>query len=108
MNRRLYYIGLTILIASIPFHQTLLVVIALLVLVIIGITDIWATFCTRQLRNQRQFSEHRVLFGEHVMLSLSVENATLLPLPWLEIEDTVPRALPMTGQQARVSNIADT
>jgi uncharacterized protein (DUF58 family) len=108
MNRRLYYIGLAILIASIPFHQPLLVVIGLLVLVIIGTTDIWATFCLRQLRYQRQFSEQRVLFGEQVTLSLSVENAKLLPLPWLEIEDTVPRALPMTGQQARVSIIGDT
>ena len=106
MNRRLYYIGLVILIASILFHQPLLVVIGLLVLVITGTTDIWATYCLRQLRYQRQFSEQRVLFGEQVTLSLSVENAKLLPLPWLEIEDTVPRALPMTGSR-RVSIIGD-
>lgn len=108
MNRRLYYIGLAILIASILFHQPLLVVIGLLVLIIIGTTDIWATFCLRQLRYQRQFSEQRVLFGEQVTLSLSVENAKLLPLPWLEIEDTVPRALPITGQRVRTSLIGDT
>ena len=107
MNRRLYYIGLAILIASILFHQPLLVVIGLLVLIIIGTTDIWASYCLRQLRYQRQFSEQRVLFGEQVTLSLSVENAKLLPLPWLEIEDTVPRALPMTGSR-RVSIIGDT
>src|SRR5438045_9678970 len=107
MNRRLYYIGLVILIASILFHQPLLVVIGLLVLVIIGTTDIWATYCLRQLRYQRQFSEQRVLFGEQVTLSLSVENAKLLPLPWLEIEDTVPLALPLTGIR-RVSIIGAT
>ncbi len=96
MNRRLYYIALAILIASILFHQPLLFITGLLVLVIIGTTDMWATFCLRQLRYQRQFSEQRVLFGEQVTLSVSVENGKLLPLPWLEIEDTVPRALTMT------------
>ncbi len=108
MNRRLYYIGLAIVIASIPFHQPLLVVIGLLLLVIIGTTDIWSTYCLRQLRYQRQFSEQRVLFGEQVTLSLTVENAKLLPLPWLEIEDTVPRSLTMTGQHARVSIVGET
>ncbi|MDQ6644250.1 MAG: DUF58 domain-containing protein [Chloroflexota bacterium] len=108
MNRRLYYIGLAILIASIPFHQPLLVVIGLLILVIIGTTDIWSTYCLRQLRYQRQFSEQRVLFGEQVTLSLAVENAKLLPLPWLEIEDTVPRALTLAGQHARVSIVGET
>ncbi|HAT46923.1 MAG TPA: DUF58 domain-containing protein [Ktedonobacter sp.] len=108
MNRRFYYIGLAILIASIPFHQPLLVVIGLLVLVIIGTTDIWSTYCLRQLSYQRQFSEQRVLFGEQITLSLAVENAKLLPLPWLEIEDTVPRALTMTGQHTRVSIVGET
>src|SRR5438105_13127989 len=108
MNRRLYYIGLAILIASILFHQPLLVVIGLLVLIIIGTTDIWASYCLRQLRYQRQFSEQRVLFGEQVTLSLSVENAKILPLPWLEVEDTLPRALTMTGQQLRVNLVGGT
>jgi len=108
MNRRLYYIALAILIASILFHQPLLFITGLLVLVIIGTTDMWATFCLRQLRYQRQFSEQRVLFGEQVTLSVSVENGKLLPLPWLEIEDTVPRALTMTGQHISVSVVGDT
>ncbi|HEY6407358.1 MAG TPA: DUF58 domain-containing protein, partial [Ktedonobacteraceae bacterium] len=105
---RLYYIPLVILFASIILHLPLLVVIGLLVLVILGTTDTWATYCLRHLRYQRQFSEQRVLFGEQVTLSLSVENAKLLPLPWLEIEDTVPRALAMTGQKVRVSIVGDT
>ncbi len=30
------------------------------------------------------------------------------PLPWLEIEDTIPRSLPIEGQQVRVSYYGDT
>ncbi|TMB81121.1 MAG: DUF58 domain-containing protein, partial [Chloroflexi bacterium] len=108
MNRRWYYLGPILIAASIPFHQTLLIIVGLLVLVVIGTTDIWYTYCLRQLYYQRQFSEQRVLFGEEVTLWLTVENAKLLPLPWLEVEDTIPRALTMAGQQLRVSVIGDT
>src|SRR2546421_2853050 len=108
MNRRWYYLGPILIAASIPFHQTLLIVVGLLVLVVIGTTDIWYTYCLRQLHYQRQFSEQRVLFGDQVTLSLTVENAKLLPLPWLEVEDTIPRVLTMAGQQLRVSVIGDT
>ena len=108
MNRRWYYLGPILIAASIPFHQILLIIVGLLVLVVIGTTDIWYTYCLRQLHYQRKFSEQRVLFGEEVTLWLTVENAKILPLPWLEVEDTIPRALTMAGQQLRVSVIGDT
>src|SRR5436309_15931731 len=108
MNRRWYYLGPLLIAASIPFHQPLLIVVGLSVLLVIGATDICYTHCLRQLHCQRQFSEQRVLFGEEVTLCLTVENAKLLPLPWLEVEDTIPRALTMAGQQLRVSVIGDT
>ncbi len=108
MNRRWYYLGLAIAVASVPFHQPLLIVIGFLVLVVIGTTDIWSTFCLRHLRYQRHFSEERVLFGETVTLSLSLENGKILPLPWVEIEDTLPRALTLAHQKLRVGIVGDT
>ena len=108
MNRRWYYLGLVIVGASVPFHQPLLVVIGLLILIVIGTTDIWYTFCLRHLRYQRHFSEEKVLFGESVTLSLAVENAKILPLPWVEVEDTLPRRLTLANQKVRVSLIGDT
>jgi uncharacterized protein (DUF58 family) len=92
-NRRLYYLSLAIVLVAILLHQPLLVVVGLLILVVTGTTDIWARYCLRDLYYRRQFSEHRVLFGEEITLSLSIENAKLLPLPWLETEDSVPRSL---------------
>ncbi len=108
MNRRWYYLGIAILIAAILFHQPLLAVIGLLLLLVVGTTDIWARFCLRDLRYSRQFSERRALFGEEVTLSLSVENAKLLPLPWLEVEDTMPRALPVKSRKLRNNLRSDT
>jgi uncharacterized protein (DUF58 family) len=108
INRRWYWLGLIIIVLGVLFHQPLLVVIALLLLAVIGATDVWATFCLRNLRYTRKFSQQRALFGEQVTLSLAIENAKLLPLPWLEIEDTIPRSLPIEGQQLRVSYYGDT
>jgi len=103
MNKRWYYLCLLIIILGIPFRQPLLIILGLLAFVILGAIDIWSTYCLHDLRYSRQFSEQRALYGEEITLSLSVENAKLLPLPWLEIEDTVPRALTFAGQHLRIS-----
>lgn len=103
MNRRWYYLAIAIVIASVLFHQPLLAVIGLLLLLVIGTTDIWAHYCLHDLRYQRQFSERSALFGEEVTLSLLIENAKLLPLPWLEIEDSLPRELSIKGLKLRSS-----
>ena len=103
VNRRLYLLGVAIAIAAVPFHQPLLLIIGLLILIVTGTTEIWASYCLQDLDYKREFSERRVLFGEEVSLSLSVENAKLLPLPWLETEDSVPSSLTYPGQHMRVS-----
>ncbi len=101
VDRRLYVLGVAIAIAAVPFHQPLLLVIGLLILIVTGTTEIWARYCLQDLDYKREFSERRVLFGEEVTLSLSVENAKLLPLPWLETEDSVPSSLTYPGQHIR-------
>ncbi len=101
VDRRLYVLGVAIAIAAVPFHQPLLLVIGLLILIVTGTTEIWARYCLQDLDYKREFSERRVLFGEEVTLSLSVENLKLLPLPWLETEDSVPSSLTYPGQHMR-------
>lgn len=103
MNKQWYYISLAIIIVSFLLRQPLLLVIGLLGLLITGMADIWIKYCLHNLRYTRQFSEQRVLFGEEVTLSLSVENAKLLPLPWLEVEDSIPQALSFSEPRVRIS-----
>ena len=98
-DKRWYLLSVFLLILGIPLHQPLLLLVSILLLLILMITDVWALYCFDNLHYQRQFSEQHVLFGEEITLSLSVENAKLLPLPWLEIADTIPRALPIKGQK---------
>ena len=109
-DARWYLACVVLLVLGIPFHLPLLVISGLLLLLVLGLTDLWARYCLNDLHYQRSFSEQQATFGELVTLSLVVENAKLLPLPWLEVEDTVPRALPIAGHEVRsvVSRESDT
>jgi uncharacterized protein (DUF58 family) len=93
---------------GIPFHQPLFIVIGTLALLVLAMTDIWANYCLTNLRYQRRLGEKRAFFGEEVSLSISLENAKLLPLPWLEAEDTMPRALTIKGQELRGGLLSNT
>lgn len=103
MNRKWYYLCITLILISLFLHQPLLLLIGLLGLVVLALTDIWAKYCLHEVHYQRTLSEQRVLFGEEITLSLSVENAKLLPLPWLEVVDTVPRGMTFKRHHLRIN-----
>jgi len=77
MNKQWYYLCIAIILLGLLLRLPLLLVIGLLGVLILAATDIWAKYCLHDLRYQRQFSEQRVLFGEEITLSLSIENAKL-------------------------------
>jgi uncharacterized protein (DUF58 family) len=103
MKRQWYYLCVGIILFGLVIRQPLLLVIGFLGVLVLAATDIWAKYCLQNLRYQRYFSEQRVLFGEEITLSLAIENAKLLPLPWLEVEDSVPRELTIKGRNTRIS-----
>jgi uncharacterized protein (DUF58 family) len=109
VNIQLYILSVIILIISIFAHLPLLLVGGSILLLTLAITDIWAIYCLSEVRYQRQLSEQRVIFGEEITLEISIENAKILPLPVLQVDDTIPRALPIKGQPTRkmqVNNLA--
>ena len=103
MKKQWYYLCIAIILFGLIIRQPLLLVIGFLGLLVLVSADVWAKYCLQNLRYQRSFSEHHALFGEEVNLSLAIENAKLLPLPWLEVEDSVPRELAIKGRHMHVS-----
>jgi uncharacterized protein (DUF58 family) len=101
LNRRWYLPGVALVLLSIPLHQPLVLVVGVLLLLVVGLTDVWLTFCLQDVHYQRQLSERRVLFGEEITLAIVVENAKLLPLPWLEVDDAISSALHLKDQPTR-------
>jgi uncharacterized protein (DUF58 family) len=102
MSRRWYTACAALAILALLVRQPLLLIVALLILLVLLTADLWARSCLRNLRFERTLSEKRALFGEEITLSFVVENAKPLPLPWLEVEDTVPRALAFQGRRLRI------
>lgn len=101
MNKHWYTACIALLILGLLVRQPLILLVALLALLILFTTDIWLRYCLHALHFEHELSEKRALFGETITFSCMIENAKLLPLPWLEIADTIPGALIFRGRQLR-------
>jgi hypothetical protein len=58
----------------------------------LGIGLWWGRRSLAQLETKRRFQQHAFL-GEQVKIQLHVQNKGWLPLPWLELRETLPVAL---------------
>ncbi len=99
LDKRLYIVSIGLILASILLHQPLFLVGGIILLLILAITDIWARYCLQNVTYQRHLSEQRLFFGEEIVLAISIENTKLLPLPWLELEETFPLTLTIKGHK---------
>src|SRR6266702_5557493 len=88
LKRRPWYVlAVALLILSALTRQPIAFLAALFAFVIGIVPELWYRFALRNLVIRQWVSQKRAFFGEAVMLSISVENQKLLPLPWLEAED---------------------
>ena len=98
----LFFIGLLT-------HQVPLLLVALLLLLVRGITILWERYSLKRIEFRRQLSTKRAFFGEEVVLELDIANRKPLPLPWLEIEEELPEDVTLlTGtvsQSHKVSRV---
>lgn len=104
LSRRWYYLAVALIALGLVPNLVLLAIVGILLLLVLGITDIWATYCLNGVSYTHRLSEQRAMFGEEITLSLVVENAKILPLPWLETADALPRALPLKGHKMRIGS----
>lgn len=94
-----YYAAVVLALASALVRQPLLFVAALLVVALTVIPEIWYRFGLRQVAVRRVPATTRAVFGDSTEISLMIENRKLLPLPYLEVEDDFPDALPVEGMR---------
>jgi uncharacterized protein (DUF58 family) len=104
LSRRPWYvIGLGLILLSLLLRQPLLVIAGLLIIALGAIPELWYRYCLAGVVVRRRLSEQHAMYGDEVSLTVSVENRKLLPLPWLEVEDELPEALPVRGMRLRPS-----
>ena len=61
-----------------------------LVLAAAGITRSWSRLSLRKVTCQRSLSEQRAFPGEHLELNFRLTNRKLMPLPWVQVDNSVP------------------
>jgi uncharacterized protein (DUF58 family) len=85
------FIAAALLTAGLLLHQMSLLLISLLLLLIGGMTRLWERYCLVRIEYQRRLSASRVFFGEEVQLEVEIANRKPLPLPWIQIDDEMPK-----------------
>lgn len=99
-NRRpFYYTAGVLALISALVRQPLLFVAALLIVALTAIPEIWYRYGLRQLVVARRPATTRAVFGDSTEVTLRIENRKLLPLPFLEVVDDFPDALPVEGMR---------
>src|SRR3989304_1566793 len=64
----------------------------------------WSRRSLSHVEQERQFNDHAFL-GEQVQVGIRIRNKGWLPLPWLEVRDTLPVALVGPGIFRRATTL---
>lgn len=79
--------SMVLLFFSYWLKSPLLVLLAMLVLSIGLIPELWFRVALRGIRFERTFSVRQARYGEDIFVTYQFENRKFLPVPWLEMED---------------------
>lgn len=70
-----------------------------------GIARLWSRIALAEVVYRRTLSEHRVFVGETVEATLIIENRKTLPVPWMELRETLPRGMPVLNVRTSPGSI---
>lgn len=77
--------------------QGLLIVVGSLVIIVWLLTKLWDKFAFRDVSHRRTLSQHRAFIGDTVDYTVTLSNEKILPLIWVDIQDTFPADLGLPG-----------
>ena len=84
--------------------QGLLLVVGSLAIIVSLAARIWDKFAFRRVSHGRAFSRSRAFIGDSIDYTVTLSNEKLLPLIWVDIQDTFPQGLELPGAILRGSN----
>jgi len=89
------WIVITVLItlAALVFKQAPLFIVAVLFFLTSGVARLWARYSLSRLEFKRELSANKAFWGDHITLDLSLANLKMLPLPWIMIQEEIPRGV---------------
>lgn len=81
--------------------EGLLLVVGSLVIVLAIAARIWDRYAFRSVRHSRTIGRQRAFIGDIVDYTVSLDNDKLLPLIWVDIQDSFPDGLDLSGATMR-------
>lgn len=64
-----------------------------------GAARLWSRLSLEHVEYRRELSEHRAFVGERVLLTLHLTNEKILPVPWIEVRERLPEAVPVVDRR---------
>ena len=106
IRRSWYVLALALFVLSMIVQQPLLFLAALFCLVVGLVPGLWYHQALRHLLVRQQVTPQHLFCGEEMVLTLSIENQKLFPVPWLQVADNVTPLLPvLTKDSAQRENV---
>lgn len=62
-----------------------------------AIARLWSRLSLEEVVFSRTLTEHRLFVGESVDVRLTIENRKIVPVPWLELREQLPRGMEVDG-----------
>jgi uncharacterized protein (DUF58 family) len=98
-------VGVVVTLVALVIRQPLIALLAFAVSLALAAALIWRRYGLRQIRYSRSFSDTRAFPDDEIVLEITLENAKVLPLPWLEVEDEFPDELEFPGLSLDLSTL---
>ncbi len=92
--------AVVVVIVSIVINSLSLLLVGTLLLLFVLISKWWADYSLQGVEYKHQLNANRVFSGEDVQLTTQTTNNKFLPLPWIQINDELPKEV--SARQGRV------
>ena len=100
----LFISGLLVFIGLLA-SEGLLIIVGSLVILIWLATKLWDRFAFRKVSHSRRVARHRAFIGDTFEYTVTLRNDKVLPLIWVDIQESFPDGLDLAGAKLRANNI---
>jgi uncharacterized protein (DUF58 family) len=105
MTRLLNLLTAILFIASIALHNPLVFLVAVLLALVAGVTELWGRYALAGVTYTRRLGTARMFVGEETDLWIEITNAKPLPLAWLKANDQFPSEMELAkGPKLQLHN----
>ncbi len=98
-------IAVLLLLIGIGIREPAVAAVGALVLLTGSVARLWSRLSLERIAYRRTLRDRRAFVGEEIEVSYSVANRKALPLPWIEVRESVPEVMPVRDAHSSPSAV---